>query len=167
MDKVYKASNSECCTRSEHFRIYFTYKLSLRYRKFAFYKATHRHIAQDNILDGYTGCFKKMLTVVFQTLLCGYSSKCWTMDSLYTFHCKSFRNTRHTVTFGIPQSSFFLNSLPYQWKPHWTVTILHKTGVLLFIMTIWNPVHVLWINLWELFKFKAVFEISFVFNSGI
>jgi hypothetical protein len=27
------------------------------------------------------------------------SVRCWTMDSLYTFKCKHFRNTRHTVTF--------------------------------------------------------------------
>jgi hypothetical protein len=26
------------------------------------------------------------------------------MDSLYAFKCKRFRNTRHTVTFGIPVS---------------------------------------------------------------
>jgi hypothetical protein len=26
------------------------------------------------------------------------------MDSLYAFKCKCFRNTRHTVTFGIPVS---------------------------------------------------------------
>jgi hypothetical protein len=25
-----------------------------------------------------------------------------TMDNLYAFKCKRFRNTRHTVTFGIP-----------------------------------------------------------------
>jgi hypothetical protein len=28
-------------------------------------------------------------------------SRCWTMDSLYAFKCKRFRNTRHTVIFGI------------------------------------------------------------------
>jgi hypothetical protein len=35
----------------------------------------------------YTGCFKKSSPL---------------MDSLYAFKCKRFRNTRRTVTFGIP-----------------------------------------------------------------
>jgi hypothetical protein len=30
-----------------------------------------------------------------------FSTRCWTMDSLYAFKCKYCRNTRHTVTFGI------------------------------------------------------------------
>jgi hypothetical protein len=33
------------------------------------------------------------------------------MDSLYAFKCKPFRNTRHTVTFGIALPSSFLNTL--------------------------------------------------------
>jgi hypothetical protein len=28
-------------------------------------------------------------------------------DSVYVFKCKRFRNTRHTVTFGIPLYSYF------------------------------------------------------------
>jgi hypothetical protein len=41
----------------------------------------------------------------------GSGSWCWTTDSLYAFKFKSFRNTRHTVTFGIPLSVFFLKDL--------------------------------------------------------
>jgi hypothetical protein len=33
------------------------------------------------------------------------------MDSLYAFKCKSFRNTRHTVTFAIPCKVLFQNNL--------------------------------------------------------
>jgi hypothetical protein len=29
-------------------------------------------------------------------------SSSWTTDSLYAYECNRFRNTRHTVTFGIP-----------------------------------------------------------------
>jgi hypothetical protein len=36
--------------------------------------------------------------------------RCW-MDNLYAFKYKCFRNTRHTVTFGIPLLSSFLNTL--------------------------------------------------------
>jgi hypothetical protein len=39
-----------------------------------------------------------LLTTLFTSV------RCWTMDSLYTFKCKLFRNTRHTVTFGTPHS---------------------------------------------------------------
>jgi hypothetical protein len=40
----------------------------------------------------------------------------WTMDGLYAFKCKPFRNTHHTVTCGIPLQSSFLNTLHYHWK---------------------------------------------------
>jgi hypothetical protein len=33
------------------------------------------------------------------------------MDYMYVFKLKSFRNTRHTVTFGISLQSYFLNTL--------------------------------------------------------
>jgi hypothetical protein len=56
-----------------------------------------------------------------------HRSRCLTMDSLYAFWCKRFRNTRHTVTYGIPLQSSFLNTLHYQWKSHWTVTIPGRT----------------------------------------
>jgi hypothetical protein len=36
-----------------------------------------------------------------------HRSRCCTISSLYTFNCKRFRNTRHTVTFGISLYSFF------------------------------------------------------------
>jgi hypothetical protein len=55
------------------------------------------------------------------------TSRCWTTASLYALKCKRFRNTRHTLTFGIPLQRSFWNTLHYQWKPHWTVTILGKT----------------------------------------
>jgi hypothetical protein len=54
----------------------------------------------------------------------------WTMDSLYAIKCKCFRNTRHNVAFGIPLQSSFWNTLHYQWKSHWTVTIPGKTWCL-------------------------------------
>jgi hypothetical protein len=53
--------------------------------------------------------------MVFQMLMCDecyedglrlkayiLSSRCWTMDSLYAFRCKRFRNTRQAVTFELP-----------------------------------------------------------------
>jgi hypothetical protein len=36
-----------------------------------------------------------------------YRSTPWTMDSVYFFKCKRFRNTRLTVTFGIQLKRFF------------------------------------------------------------
>jgi hypothetical protein len=54
-----------------------------------------------------------------------------TMDSLYTFKCKMFRNNSHTVIFGIPLYSSFWNALHYQWKSHWTVAIPVKTRCVL------------------------------------
>jgi hypothetical protein len=37
-----------------------------------------------------------------------HRSRCQKMDALYAFKYKHFRNTRHTVTFGIPLRSFIL-----------------------------------------------------------
>jgi hypothetical protein len=85
--------------------------------------------------------FQKELYKVFQMLLYSecYESvntygctsiiywRCWTMDSLYTFECKRFRNTRHAAKFGIQLRSSFWNTLYFQWKLHWTVTISDKT----------------------------------------
>jgi hypothetical protein len=68
---------------------------------------------------------------------------CCIMDSLYVFKCKRFRNTRPTVTFGLPLWRAFWNTLHYQWKPHWTVTIPGKTRcVFCYIMRVQNTVHV-------------------------
>jgi hypothetical protein len=47
------------------------------------------------------------------------------------YYFESLRNTRHTVTFGTSLWSSFWNTLHYQWKPHWTVTILDKTRCIL------------------------------------
>jgi hypothetical protein len=47
----------------------------------------------------------------------------WTMDSLYAFKCKRFRNTRHTVTFGIPLQSSFWNTLQSSSWQIWTIMI--------------------------------------------
>jgi hypothetical protein len=44
----------------------------------------------------YTVCLKNIFTIVFQI------PRCWTKDILYAFKGKRFRNTRHTVTFGMP-----------------------------------------------------------------
>jgi hypothetical protein len=54
-------------------------------------------------------------------------SRCWTVDSLYTFKCKRFRNSGHAATFGIPFWSFFWKIFHYQYKSRWTVTIPGKT----------------------------------------
>jgi hypothetical protein len=50
-----------------------------------------------------------------------------TLDSLYVFKCKRFDNTRHRVTFGLSLQSSFWNTLHYQWKSHWTITIPSET----------------------------------------
>jgi hypothetical protein len=71
----------------------------------------------------HTGCFKKCFTMVVFNVL--------TMDSLYAFKCKHFRNTSHTVTFGIPLWSSFWNTLRYQCKSHWAVAIPGKTRCVL------------------------------------
>jgi hypothetical protein len=53
------------------------------------------------------------------------------VDCLHAFKCKRFRNTRHTVTFGILLYSSFLNTL-YFFLPPTDVEkirlILHRTG---------------------------------------
>jgi hypothetical protein len=75
-----------------------------------------------------------ILSVINVILTC--YPKFWTMDSLYAFKCKRFRNTRHKVTFEIPLQSSFLNTLHYQWKSHWTVIIPGETTVC--FATLWQ-----------------------------
>jgi hypothetical protein len=77
----------------------------------------------------------------------------WTMDSLYAFKCERFRNT----TFGIPLYNSFWNTLHYQWKSHWTVTILGKTLCALLHCDSQNRVYVLWINLHKRLKVVKLF----------
>jgi hypothetical protein len=57
--------------------------------------------------------------------------KCLTIHRLYSFKCKRFRNTRYRVTFGTPLYSSISNTLHYQWKSHWTVTIPGKNWCVL------------------------------------
>jgi hypothetical protein len=88
------------------------------------------------------GVLKNNCTMVFQCYCVASVTKTlgvqtihlstpWTIDSLYAFKRKGFHNIRHTVTFGIPLQSCFWNTLHYQWKSHWTVTIPGKTRCVL------------------------------------
>jgi hypothetical protein len=91
---------------------------------------THTQGVSQRALQLYSKCyFVVSVTIKFalKSIQTIYGSTLWKMDSLYTFKCKRFCNTCHTVTFGIPLYSSFWNALHYHWKSHWTVTIPHKT----------------------------------------
>jgi hypothetical protein len=69
------------------------------------------HVAEDlqsvskEDLQSYSKCYF-MATATKTFTLKGvqsiHSSRCLTMDTFYAFKCKSFRSTRHKVTFRIP-----------------------------------------------------------------
>jgi hypothetical protein len=50
---------------------------------------------------GNTGCFRKSFRMVFQMLLCSERRENVYTERRTTTCCKRFRNTGHTVTFGI------------------------------------------------------------------
>jgi hypothetical protein len=50
---------------------------------------------------------------------------------LYAFKCKCFRNSCHKVTFRIPSYRYFWNTLHYQLRSQWIVTIPGKTRYVL------------------------------------
>jgi hypothetical protein len=78
--------------------------------------ATYR-VFQKEIYNGIS------TVTVWRVLWKRLHLKAYKIFSVYAFKCKRFRNTRHTVTFVIPLCSSFLNTLHYQWRSRWTVTI--------------------------------------------
>jgi hypothetical protein len=82
-------------------------------------------------------------------LLCGL--KCWTMNSLYAFKCKYFRNT---TQWHLEYDSKALFEAPCitsgsRIEPELSQA---KLGAFYYIMTVQNTVHFLWINLYKLSK---------------
>jgi hypothetical protein len=80
----------------------------------------------------YTGYFKKSFTMVFQTLLCGecyekvytkiYLSIYQSLRGNYpSFKVQTHSNIWNTIV------KLFWNTLDYQWKSHWAITISDKT----------------------------------------
>jgi hypothetical protein len=49
-------------------------------------------------------CYENVYTYGVQTI---HRSPSWTMDSLYAFKYRRFRNNRHTATFEIPCIALF------------------------------------------------------------
>jgi hypothetical protein len=61
-------------------------------------------------LQWYSKCYcvaSVMKTFTLNRLQTIHPSRCQAMDSLYAFKYKHFRNTGHTVIFGIPCKAFF------------------------------------------------------------
>jgi hypothetical protein len=54
------------------------------------------------------------------------------------------------ICVGCFKKSSFQNTLHYQWKSHWTITIPGKTQCFWYIMTVQNTVYALWITLYKL-----------------